>query len=357
MRTNFNNEDVKNIVEEIFNGNLRVFKASKGAITYKNPNSEEIVLKDPVDGSRQNGDLAEFLDIHFYCWKKRLDEKEKVGTFDEWVQSLNFSMNEAYALVENVDEEATPSQDIDNATIIGKITFLVQTNKIANLDYYVKKIRNRYLGVPEEIQNAFGEKIKAYIMIGALSYDEEPFQTQIGEVVQVTSNFRISYLTDALTWNDTKIEISLDGDDTYDEDGNIVGETKYMEMPLTKSSLQNIMNSNAVPTQDRPDLTGFEVTSISSVKTLTFYDFNKKLSMRFSDLFYEISAYRINGKRTAPRDVNIPVYIKITSPDVDGNPKSYVYKDVIDNMQKNLTNSDFNISSITTKGWGKVEGE
>lgn len=362
MRTNFNTEDVKNIVEEIFNGNLRAYKASKGAILYENPNSEKILMKDEIDGTSQTADLAEYLDIHFYNWKERLNEKQQGnlfeswgGNFDEWVASLNFSMNETYALVKRLDEEVTPSQDIDNATIIGRITFLVQANKINNLDYYVSKIRNAYLGVPQDIQNAFGDVIKAYIMLGGLNYDQEPITTQLGEVVVVTSNFRISYLTDALSWTDTKIEISLDGDDTYDENGQVVGETKYMEMPITKASFQNIMTSNPVPTVTRPDLTGFVVASISNAKTFTFFDFNKKLSLKFNDLFWSISAVRINGVATTTKDVNIPVYIRITCPDEDGEQKTYVYKDVIDNMQKSMTNSDFNVSSITTKGWGKIQ--
>ena len=354
MRTNFSTEDVKNIFEEIFNGNLRAYKASKGAITYENPNTEKISLKDEIDGTSQITDLAEYLDVHYYCWKHRLDEKGRVETFDSWVQSLNFSMNEAYALVECLDEEATPSQDIDNATIIGRITFLVQANKVANLDYYVKKVRNLYLGVPQDIQNAFGDMIKAYIMIGALNYDQEPVMTQLGEMLVVTSNFRISYLTDALSWTDTKVEISLNGDDTYDENGEVVGETKYMEMPITKDTRQVIFTSNALPTQVRPDLTGFVASSLSTATTYTYYDINKDLTNALNDLFYSLGAIRIDGVPTTIRDVNIPVFIRLTVK-INGEDKVYVYKDMIDNMQKVRTNSEFNISSITTKGWGKIQ--
>lgn len=352
MRTNFNTEDVKNIVEEIFNGNLRAYKASKGSVAYKNPNSEKISLKDEIDGTSQITDLAEYLDVHYYCWKHRLDEKGHVETFDSWVRSLNFSMNEAYALVECLDEDATPSQDIDNATIIGRITFLVQTNKVANLDYYVRKVRNLYLGVPQNIQNSFGDVIKAYIAIGALNYDQEPMATQLGEVLVVTSNFRITYLTDAMTWTDGKIEISLTGDDEYDENGHVVGETKYMEMPITKETRQVIFTSSALPMQDRPDMVGFVASSLSTATTYTYYDINKNLTNALNDLFYSLGAIKINGVPTVVRDVNIPVYIRFTTK-INGEEKFYVYKDMIDNMQKVRVNSEFNISSITTKGWGK----
>lgn len=356
MRTNFTIEDVKNIVDNIFNGNLWQSRVSNGGIEYKNPNSEKILLIDEENGQSTEKDLAEYLNIKFYNWKQRLvekgsnDELPPLSVFEDWVQSLNFSMNEAYALVERIDEEVTASQDIDSATYMGKITFLIQTDKIKNLDYYITKIRNQFLGVPQEIQNSYGDIVKAFIMIGALTYDQEPFTMQLGECVITTLNFRISYLNDALTFSDTEIEISLNGDDEYNENGEIVGETKYLKMPITKATFQNIFASNPLPTSNRPDQTGFVATSLSTAKTFSFFDFNKELSLQFNDLFWSCSAYRINGVITLPKDVNIPVFIRIKS-----NGKTYVFKDMIDNMQKNLTNNDFNISSITVKGWGKIE--
>lgn len=362
MRTIFTIEDVKNIMENIFNGNLWKYKLSKGEIEYENPNSEKILFIDNDTGAQTEKDLAEYLNIHFYNWKNRLVEKGEglegnpLSPFETWVESLNFSTNEAYALIERIDEEVTASQDIDSAAYMGKMTFLIQTDKIKNLDYYVTKIRNKFLGVPQEIQNSYGNIVKAFIMIGALLYDQEPITMQLGECVIVSLNFKISYLADALTYSDTEIEISLNGDDLYDQNGNIVDingeptQTKYLKMPITKSTFQNIFTTNPLPTAERPDQVGFIATGISTAKTLSFFDFNKELTMQFNDLFWSCSAYRINGLITSVKDVNIPVFFRIKS-----NNKTYVYKDVIDNMQKNLTNNDFNISSITTKGWGKIE--
>lgn len=357
MRTNFTTEDIKNIMEYIFNGNLFQSRLSNGSIAYNNPNSEKIVLIDEDDGTRTEKDLADYLNVRFYNWKQRLVEKGQDGlnssplsVFEDWVSSLNVSMNESYALVEKIDEEVVASQDIDSATIMGKTTFLIQADKVANLEYYVTKIRNSFLGVPQDIQNSYGDKIKAFIMIGALTYDQEPFMSQLGEMVIVSLNFRLSYMADALSYNDNQISISLNGDDTYDENGNIVGETKFLSMPITKATFQNIFTTNPVPTAQRPDLTGFIVSGISMAKTISFFDFNKELTMAFNDLFWSCSAIRINGIEKPTSDVNIPVYIKVTS-----NGNSYVYKDVIENMQKDLTNNDFNISSITLKGWGKIE--
>lgn len=368
MRTVFTLTDLRNIIENIFNGNLRASQVSKGTIPYENPNSEIIGLIDEDTGNRKDVDLATYLNIHFYKWKDRLvsvgekqfredynEEEQRLSVLEDWVQSLNFSMNEAYALVEKIDSEVVASQDIDSATITGRITFLIQTDKISNLDYYVSKIRNAFLGNPQEIQNAYGDIIKAYLLLGDLIYEQEPFMTQLGETIIVASNFKLAYLGSALTYNDTEIQISLDGDDLYDAEGNIVNadgeptETKYLTMPITKATWQNIFTTSPLSTQNRPDLTGYMAQALSNVKTLSFYDFNKPLTMKFNDLFWRCSCVRYDGKIENVKNVNIPVYFRIIS-----NGHSYVYHDIIDNMQKTITNNDFNISSITTKGWGKL---
>ena len=363
MRTNFTTEDIKNLIDYIFNGNMWASKVSNGEIAYENENSEQILLTDIDTGEQTTKDLAEYLNIKFYTWKQRLVEKDVVGygdespisPFDRWVESLNFSMNESYALVEKLDEEVVNSQDIDSATYMGKVTFIMQTNKVKNLDYYVTKLRNSFIGSPQDIQNSFGDIVKSYIMIGALLYDEEPFTMQLGECVIVSFNFKISYLADALTYGDTQIQISLNGDDLYDENGVIVDEngdpttTKYLTMPITKASFQKIFTSQALPTSQRPDITGFVATALSGAQTFSFYDYNKPLTLQFNDLFWSLGATRIDGVLTVPRDVNIPVYIRVIS-----NGHSYVYKDMIDNMEKSLTNNDFNVCSLSTKGWGKL---
>lgn len=364
MRTNFTVEDVKNIFDEIFNGNLWAHKYSNGTIPYVNENSEKVLLINESEDTREEIDLAEYLNIKFYNWKERLVEKEKYdeedaspyAKFEAWVQSLNNSTNEAYALVERIDEEVVASQDIDSATYMSRITFLIQSDKIKNLDYYITKIRNKFLGVPQEIQNSYGEILKAFILIGALNYDQEPFVTQLGECMVVSINCKISYLANAAVFSDLELEMSVDGDDLYDNFGNIVDingnptTTKYLKMPITKATFQNIMTSNPVTTAERPDLTGYLATAISNVKTLSFFDFNKELTNKFNDIFWRCSAYRHNGLLRTETDVNIPVFIRVKN-----NGQTYVYKDMIDNMQKNFANNDFTISSITLKGWGKIQ--
>lgn len=337
MRTLFTSEDSKNYIAQLFADN-----------------TESILLTDIDTGKQTETDIAEYLNIKFYAWKNRVIskgenpyEQTEYMDFDTWVESLNLSLNEAYALVELLDEEVVASQDIDYASKKGRVTFLIQANKIELLDYYVAKIKNNLLGKPVETTNVYGEKLKMFTALGILSYEQEPTVTQMGEVILASFNFTLAYLNNALAFSDTKVELSLDGDDEY-PDGKIPSNTVYFEIPLTRMSWQNIMTSQPLPTVDRPDLTGFCVSAISTVKTLTFFDFDNQYSLAFNDLFWKTTARVIDGVVQTKKDVNIPVWVRITS-----NGHFYVYKDIIDKMEKIFVNNDFTISSITLKGWGK----
>lgn len=341
MRTSLTVEDIKNVLEQIFNGD---------------ENDQDILLVNEDTGERTQTTMVEHLNLKFYTWKERLVEKENQGygsnlsNFDTWVQSLNMSMNEAYALVEKIDEELVTSQDIDSATITARVTAIIQADKIKNLDYYLTMLRNKYIGNPQDYQNAYGDKVKLFMVLGALLYEQEPTTYQLGECMIVSFNVVLNYLNDALAYSDLQISISLTGDDTYDESGNIVGDTKYLTMPLTKVTWQKLFTGNPVPTITRPDITGMVMNTLSNGVTLTYYDFNKDLTLALNDLFWRASAYRVDGVLTSVTSVNVPVFIKVVT-----GGHSYVYKEVIENMQKVITNNDFTISSISLKGWGKIE--
>ena len=95
------------------------------------------MLVDEDNGKQTEVDIAQYLNIEFYKWKDRLvaveeqtfEEDQSLSVLDDWVRSLNFSMNQSYALVEKTDSEVVASQDIDSATILGRITFLIQAGQ------------------------------------------------------------------------------------------------------------------------------------------------------------------------------------------------------------------------------------
>lgn len=343
MRTLFSTTDLKEIIDTIFNGNKTQHILSNGTIPYDNPNSETIILKNEDGEVIGEVDLAEYLNVKFYTWKHRtepIDTEASGGTlFSSWADSLDLSLNQAHCLIEKLDEEFTPSQDIDSALYTGRATFIIQADKVPNLDYYISKLKKNYIGNPQEIQNSYGNIDKTFIVLGCLEFEQEPFATQYGECVIASMNFTINYLANALTYSDMRFQLSFDGDT----------ESAYNDITLTRATIQNIFSVAPLIMQERPDLMGYVADSLTNVCNISFFDFDKPLNNRFNQLFWGSGCYSHNGVISETKDVNIPVYLKVTI-----NGDSYVYKYIIVNMQKDITNNEFNINSLSLKNWGKI---
>ena len=322
MRTILTSEDVKNIVIGAFN-----------------ENNEEIIIRNADTGEQTTKDLVSYLNIEFYNWKDRVVEisNTQLQNFDDFAESMLVSMNRAFALVELVDEEVVVSQDIDSATKEGKITFFIQADKVKNLEYYIQKLRMTYLGNPQEMENAEGNKLKLYYLFGTLLYDTEPIMTQVGEVIECSCNFNIGFLNYADTYSDYTISLSFDNN-------------TYYTIPITKATTQAIMTATSVPTQSRPDLTGVLATSISSVKTFSFFDYDITFTQLLNRLFWSMSAIKIDNVDTVASDVNKYMYVK-----VETRGHTYIYKDIITQLDKTITNNDFTITTMTLKTAGKIE--
>lgn len=321
MRTILTSEDVKNIVVDLFK-----------------ENNEDIIIKNADTGEQTTKDLVSYLNIEFYNWKQRVVEvsNTQLENFDDFAESMIYSMNRAFGLIEITDEEVVVSQDIDSATKQGKITFFIQADKVKNLEYFIQKLRMTYLGNPQEMVNADGERLKLYYLFGTLLYDTEPTMTQVGEVIECSCNFNIGFLNYADTYGDYEISLSFDNEN-------------YYVIPLTKATAQAIMTSTSVPTQTRPDLTGVLVVAISSVKTLSFFDYDMDFTRQLNHLFWSMSAIKIDNVDTIAREVNNYIYVKVETGD-----HTYIYKDTITEISKAITNNDFTITTMTLKTAGKV---
>lgn len=347
--------DVKDIVAASFNGQEEVVTDAEGnkSTKFVNSMSEQIAVVDE-GGNTTSIDIAEFLNIEFYSWRNRLVEArdggygEQYALYDDWVQSLDFSTDRTFALVETQDGEITTSQDIDNAALRGEITFIIPVHKAYLLDYYVAKLRAAFAGKPQSYTSRQGNLYTVYLFYGIPAYDSEPVMTQFGECLIIKLPFSFAYLNAGQAYSDTLVEISFDGDDEYNESGNPTT-NKYNTIPLTRHTWQDIFTANAVPTANRPDLTGNLISAASLATTLTFFDFNEALNERIDGIFWAMSAYRIDGVIMDRKDVNIPVYVRVTA-----RGHKYVYKLVIDSIEKTFVNNDFTVTSMRLKTWGKI---
>ena len=200
----------------------------------------------------------------------------------------------------------------------------------------MKQLKGKYLGNPQSVQTANGQTLTCFLTLGVLLYDEQPEITQNGEVIMASVNFRFAYMSEALTYSDVKMELSLDG-------------TNYYALPISKYTFSNVITTEAVPRADRVDLTGHLATAISLGITLTFFDFNEALNTALNTLFWGMSAYKIDTTDTTPHNVNKEVFLKVTT-----GGHIYYYDCVISNFAKNFQNNDFIISTLGLSGWGKV---
>ena len=328
MRTFFSNEDMANLLEDVYK-----------------ENTIDVTLIDEDSGEKTDSDIVSYLNVDFYTWWKHAKTAQEnnidlgANIRDSWKESMEFSTDKSYALIEQLDEETILSQDISGATILGRITFMINANKIENLEYYMRYLKSKYTGNPIKRNTLNGEQVVGYLTLGILLYDQEPIMTQVGEVIVATLNWKFNYMAIAQTYGDVKLEISLNGD----------VDSNYKEMPIIKYTWQDIFTKEAVATASRVDLAGVIVKAISLAVNISFYDYDKELTNALNNVFWRLNAIKKNGVLLATQAVNIPIYLRATiGEDV------YVYKCVLTDMQKVFTNNEFTISSISLNGWGKV---
>ena len=312
MRTILTNYDTKNLIQGLFN-----------------ESDETITIKDSNGNIVKEMSLLEYLNIDFYVWKNRLVETQNNGSLpiEEYIISMGETLTQSLALVELNDSTIVKSQDIDSATLSGTITFLVQSDKLANLDYLVSKIRNKYVAVPQEIINENGVALTTYFSIGILINNEDIDNTAFGETCIVSLNFAFTYINKALTYTDTKFEFSWDG-------------ATFYQIPLSKVTTNTIMTCTSVPKQTRPDITGNIASSVTKTLQATYYDFDLPFLNAFRsmvDSFGDINSTTTN--------VNVPIFVRKND--------TYTYKYILKDHQELLTNGDLNICSFTLALGGK----
>jgi len=325
----FTTQDVKNIIDNAFKEHTELVN-----IITKNYQDQETV---------EQVDLKEYLNIQFYNFVHNIgiqkNQEKRDDEYDSWKSSLNMALNRSYALVETTDENATISPDIDFVEKSGQITFIVQERKINQLDYYIQKLRSIYLGQPQKIKNNFGETLNLYLLIGTLQYDSEPQTTGYGKTIECSVGFKITYLTNALTYSDYDISLSFDN-------------SNYMHLPFNELSMQIIFANDALPKYNKSDLAGIRNKTASFVCSVSFYDFLKPVFYEINKRFMSFACNKLNGQDLPAQDINETVYlkIKVNKGDETNDSDEYLFLCTYDNIQKKIENASYSNMSLTLKG-------
>ncbi|MDR1138315.1 MAG: hypothetical protein LBK70_00340 [Clostridiales bacterium] len=313
MKSVFTTNDIKNIVYSAF---------------------KEHSVQVPIvtDGQEEVVDISEHLNIEFYTFVHYLemDKEER--------KSLSTALDKSYAIVETGNESANVSADIDFVEKEGTITFIVQDHKVRMLDYFITRLRSIYLGQPQKIKNNFGEVLNLYLIIGIMQYETAPETTGLGDTVVCRVDFKITYLTNTLTYSDYDVSLSFDG-------------TNFMHLPFNELSLQIIFASDALPRYAKNDIAGIRNKTADFVASVSFYDFLKEPFRAINDRFMRFGATRLNGQDLPSQDINKLVYLRIIVDNGDsGQADEYVYLCTYNAIQKKIENASYSTMSLTLKG-------
>lgn len=324
MKTNFTSYELMNILKGLFSSD----------------NDFALTITDSQGEGTQTNSILDYLNIDFYTFKKELkdlDILEDIDNQNKWLVSLNDSMNKAYGLVEVNSNEPISSYGFDGGSVEGRVSFIIQADKVPNLEFYVSYLRNKYIGILEDLIKD-NVNYTIHISIGDFNYDTEPFQSVLGQCVIVSFNITIAYMEKCYSYQDEIIEFS------FDENGT------YYTLPFSKGDENLIYTGRSMVMQNRADKVGNINSSITTNMDFVFWLISSnEFINKLQDLAYQTTAYKIdNEEQTSVNNINTPIYVKRTY-----NGKTYIHKMVLLLFSKAYVNNDFTIGTIKLALYGR----
>lgn len=324
MKTNFTSYELMNILKGIFSSE----------------NDFALTITDSQSEQTQVNSILEYLNIDFYTFKKELKDNDILMDLDnqnKWLVSLNDSMNKAYALVDMTSNEPISSYNFDGGSVDGKVSIIIQADKVPNLEFYISYLRNKYIGILEDL-NKDGYNYSIHISIGDFNYETEPFQSVLGQCVVVSFGITIAYMEKCYSYQDETISFS------FEEDGN------YYTLPFSKGDENIIFTGRTIVSQNRPDMVGTINSSITSNMDFVFWLIsNNGFIDKLQDIAYQSTALKVNDEtQSEASNVNIPIYVKRTY-----KGKTYIHKMVLLLFSKAYVNNDFTIGTLKLALYGK----
>ncbi len=267
-----------------------------------------------IDGNKSTA--MQVLNMEFYSYKHR------VKSADDYLDSINKSLNQAYCLCELSKAERLYSRDIDHLTIEGRLLAWLQTSKIKLLEALVEECNMEYCGEVCEIDIG-GLKRSMFIEFSVIQPQEVQSASEIGEAAKLSIGIKMELAPSISSYDDYKIELSFDGGETY------------LIVPYTSWTYVYNASQVALPLANQSD-SGFINVSRSNSLSLTLYDFNKPLTDKLRSI-----AFRCNAEQSNVANLNDVICIRITIGDGE-DAETYSYKFLPKTITINSMNTTFN---------------
>lgn len=295
-------------------------------------NDYQMVIQGENNKKGQVVNARDFIKPHFYCFQADQTVQGFYGMESQeqenYIKEISLTMKETMALCEVSNLEVLASEDIDGGNFDGTITFFIPTDRIATLDDFITKLRNRYTGDYETGVNSNGDETAIMMKIGDIVVQASPFQSPIGRANICTLTIKFGYMLKAQNYTTEKYELSTDG-------------LIYTSVPFSNGTIGVVYTTLPNTTQNQPMCVGETPQSASMSITLTYYEFTKFAIL--STLRTRVMKLCSEENKTQPSEIlRNSVYVKYTC----GN-ESYVYKMIVKEYMKKIVNTDFSAITIS----------
>lgn len=271
----------------------------------------------PYNGKTVN----DVLNVEYYTFKHRLHSAE------DYIASINKSLNQAYCLCELTNVERQYSKDLDSLTVSGKLTFWLQSAKIKLLETFIEECDRLLCG--ERIELKMGEnsseRRRAALFFGNVISVSSDVHSEIGESQICEVGFTMVVSPDIIGYDDYKVELKT-------------AESAYVALPVVSLNIAANMTNKAVPMLSNANSTGMINLSKVRVFNLVFYGFKSAVVDKLSEVLL--------GKT----DNNESFRLKLTRGD-----SSHEYETVVSDISSQLENgTTYEVFSLSLAERGKV---
>lgn len=332
MRKQFTNYELSKLVSDIFTSNDISF-------TITDSQSEQTSVDSIVD----------YLNIDFYSFRKELKDtdlsSDMVSQLEQWYLSSANGLNHAYGLVEIEENSVMTSYDFDGGSIRATITIMIQSDKVSNLDYFITYIRNKYVGVIEDLVDETTNTTYSTHLVFSNVESSEPTESAFGTASRVTIGLDLSYMEKSMTYQDERFGIALD----FDTNGDL---TQFDGFPISRCSENIIFTGKAQIRQNTPNLSGQVNANATLSFTFTYWLLNsyetlQELDDTMKGLCYSYRYFRGTQAtfiENTAQDINVPVYIL---------RNNLVYKMVVSSYTRDITNNDMTVITMKLSTYAK----
>lgn len=310
-------------------------------------NDFSITTTDSQNNITQVDSIVDYLNIEFYTQKKDLRDSNYFNPFDidsinQYVRSLGQSLKKGFGLVEITNNTPMTALDLDGGNLVGKVSIVIQTDRVANLDFYITYLRNKYVGIFEDIVSQ-DKTYTSHIVISGLD-KTEVYECALGQCITATFEISIAYLEEAETYQDDDFAISLDN-------------TNFYSVPISRKTKSIIFTGKTQTRQDNPTQSGLVNASASVALDLTYWLI--KSNMFFTELDFlmeKVSSEHYTDSMIIGNfknnEVNIPIYAKTTRTYPD-RTYTFYHKYTITSYTKQYVNNDMTIVNLKLGTYAK----